>query len=57
LPIRLLPDTRSDIQAEHILISMLDNIKPDAKQEPRRIWIDRRDGQRCRSDAAGRAAT
>jgi hypothetical protein len=42
LPIRLLPDTRSDIQAEHILVSMLDNIKPDAKQEPRRIWIDRR---------------
>jgi hypothetical protein len=31
LPIRLLPDTRSDIQAEHILISLPDNIKQDAK--------------------------
>jgi hypothetical protein len=31
LPIRLLPETRSDLQAEHICISLPDNIKPDAK--------------------------
>jgi hypothetical protein len=30
VPIRLLPDTRSDIQAEHIRISLPDNIDPDA---------------------------